>query len=306
VRVHVARIEDGGAFTDLPVDRLLALARLDRMGLHELVGDPDLADLVLFTQCHMVDWRLGAIRNHPLVRRHPTKVAVYDERDRPWRSFPGVYVSVPASTFDRRSQRAWGYLQTPEVAEMPTDPDLLFSFVGSPTASCREPLFGLRHPDAVVEEVRDFMFWDEERPHHDAHRRRFLEVLSRSRFVLCPRGRGTSSFRLYETLALGRVPVIISDEWQRPAGPDWNACAIFWPEDRIDGLVERLEDCDRDWRLMSAAARATHADYFADDVVFHHVVDLCASARRSAGIDSRRRLAVRSLVGAGHERITNR
>ena len=30
----------------------------------------------------------------------------------------------------------------------------------------------------------------------------------RSKFFLCPRGTGTSSIRLYETLSAGRVPVI--------------------------------------------------------------------------------------------------
>ena len=63
----------------------------------------------------MVDWRLRAIRQHLLARRHWKKVMVYDERDCPWRSFPGVYVSAPAQAFDGASQRAWGYITTPDV-----------------------------------------------------------------------------------------------------------------------------------------------------------------------------------------------
>jgi hypothetical protein len=43
----------------------------------------------------------------------------------------------------------------------------------------------------------------------------FIDITSRSVFTLCPRGYGRSSFRLYEALALGSIPVYIWDdiEW---------------------------------------------------------------------------------------------
>ena len=138
---------------------------------------------------------------------------VYDERDQPWRSFPGVYVSMPRSSFDARFQRSWGYFRIPEVVDRGDEPDLLWSFVGSLSHPARRPLLSVRHPDALVEEVPPFVFWDTAQPDFHARRDHFRSVLMRSRFVLCPRGRGTSTYRLYEVLAAGRIPATISDEW---------------------------------------------------------------------------------------------
>jgi Exostosin family len=262
-------------WTDLAVDELEALAAADRFNVHELVEDPDDADVVLFAQCHMVDWRLRAIRGHPVSKSNWEKVMVYDERDRPWRSFPGLYVSVPSASFDPRRQRACSYLRLPGAeSDVAPEADLLFSFVGSPTATCRRPLFDLQHPRSIVEEVQDFVFWDSASPDFVERRRRYREILTRSRFVLCPRGRGTSSFRLYETLAAGRVPVIISDDWVAPLGPDWGAFSLRAREGATVGLVDMLEAQEEDWPSMSAAAAAAYREYFSREVLFHRLVEL--------------------------------
>jgi len=42
-------------------------------------------------------------------------------------------------------------------------------------------------------------------------------------------------------LAAGRAPVIISDDWCPPSGPDWDQIAVVWPERRIDELPRHLE-----------------------------------------------------------------
>ena len=176
---------------DTPVRAFEELARADRFQAHELASDPEAADLILFTQCHMLpsEWRLGPIRDHALTARFREKVMVYDERDRPWCAFPGVYVSMPRRSFDDRYQRAGGYYHHLPVAEPRNDPDLLFSFIGSPSSRARSPLSRLRHPDAIVETVRQFTFYDPSSPNYEARRERYRELLARSRFVLCPRGR---------------------------------------------------------------------------------------------------------------------
>src|SRR4051812_8140793 len=108
MRVHIARVGVGGG-ADAPAVDFEHLATLDAVGEHGVVADPSAADVVLFPQCHVVDWRLRAIRDHEFVTQYRDKVMVYDIRDRPWRSFPGLYVSTPARQFDAGSQRAWGY-----------------------------------------------------------------------------------------------------------------------------------------------------------------------------------------------------
>jgi hypothetical protein len=309
--VHLGRL--GSEAHDAPVDEFEQLAHADRFGEHRLTHDPKSAEVILFPQCHMLpaDWRLSAIRDHPLAVRYWDKVMVYDERDRPWCGFPGVYVSMPASGFDSRYQRAWGYVRACNPAPNGEQPDLLFSFIGSPTHACRESLFGLHHPDAIVERVSGFMFHDPTSPGFAERRARFRTVLSRSRFVLCPRGHGTSSIRLFETLAAGRVPVIISDDWVPPVGPDWRTFSIRWPEGRADRLVEALKEFDTDWPDMCSAASAACRDFFGPEVDFHRVVQLCRELRSSSTGGSfprsgiRNRAWLRAHADAARHRINS-
>ena len=85
-----------------PILAFERLASTDVRGRHGLVDDPEEADLMLFTECHLLgtDWRLTAIRDSDDHRRFPSKTMVYDERDRPWGAFPGVYVSMPKRFFN--------------------------------------------------------------------------------------------------------------------------------------------------------------------------------------------------------------
>lgn len=271
MRVHLAQL--GSHRLDTPA-RLLGASHVAPIGAHTLTDDPESADLILFTQCHMLgrDWRLNAIRDHPLTRRHREKVQVYDERDSPWCAFPGSYVSMPASRFMPDCQRASGYLFYAPI-EADEEPDLLFSFMGSATHRCRSALFSISHSEAIVERVRGFTFFDPSSLDWEARRKRFRAIVGRSHFVLCPRGGGTSSIRLYETLSAGRVPVIISDDWKPPEGADWDRFSLRWPEGRVDGLAEMLEGRIREWPEMSRAAREAYQLRFAPPAAFRKVLD---------------------------------
>jgi hypothetical protein len=275
LRIYLARLED--PYLDQPADMFAAHAANDEFASHRLVDSPEQADAILFTQCHMfpADWRLRVIRAHPLVREFRHKVLLYNELDVPWCGLPGVYVNMPARHFRPGFQRAWGYF-VPAPGDPPGERDLLFSFIGSDTTPIRGPLFDLRHPQAIVERVEGFQFWDPGSERFAERRRHFTEILGRSRFVLCPRGNGVSSVRLYEALAAGAVPVIIADQWSPPPGPDWERCVLRWPEGRVDGVIELLERRAGEWPAMSAAARRAYEDYFAPGVYFHRVAGLCA------------------------------
>jgi hypothetical protein len=273
--IHLPRLAD--PHLDLPVAQFTMHAATDRVRAHRLTDSPEAADVILFTQCHMLtqDWRLKRLRQHPLQRSYPETVMVYNESDRPWCALPGVYVNMPKPHFVAEHQRAWGYFVPPSApSDLPRD--LLFSFVASDTTPSRRPLFTLSHPDAIVEEVHGFRFWDQSSERFDERRSRHRSVLARSRFVLCPRGNGTSSVRLYETLAAGAVPVIMANDWTPPSGPSWERFSIRWPEGRVQGLTEMLEAWDVRWPQMSREARRAYDEFFSPEVYFHHVAERCA------------------------------
>jgi hypothetical protein len=283
--IHLPRLND--PYLDQPVDTFTMHASTDRVGTHLIADSPEQADVILFTQCHMLvtDWRLTRITDHPLRRAFPDKVMVYNEFDRPWCALPGVYVSMPGRHFVAEHQRPWAYFAPQPLATLNETRDLLFSFVASNTTACRGPLFALKHPQAIVEEAHRFRLWDPTSERFDERRARFNNVLARSRFVLCPRGNATSSVRLYETLAAGAVPVIIADEWVPPVGPEWEAISIRWPEGRVDGLIEMLEARDAEWPSMSERARRAYDDYFSPDVYFHHVAERCRELVQAGSLE---------------------
>lgn len=279
------------------------VARRDRFGEHVLVSDGRQADLILFLDLHQHpgDWRMKALRSHPLVREFPEKAFVYDERDVPRDTLPGVYVSMPGRSFDPRRQRAFGYYRllndTRSVRDDP--PDLLFSFRGRRVGAIRADVLAMSHPRAVLEETSDHDFFGAAHSDLAAARSRYREVLGRSKFVLCPRGAGTSSLRLFEALAGGRVPVALSDQWVPPAGIDWQSCSVRVPEPETSAVAERLEALEPEWPAMSAAAGRVYDEWFAPDVWFHRAVEHCRELMEIGSTGLSRQWAKPELWRAG-------
>jgi len=77
---------------------------------------------------------------------------------------------------------------------------------------------------------------------------RYNEVLSNSIFSLCPSGAGPNSLRLWESMAVGSIPVILSDQYELPLLDSipgmnqamWNDAVIMHPENNIQTLEQSL------------------------------------------------------------------
>lgn len=70
------------------------------------------------------------------------------------------------------------------------------------------------------------------------------QIIESSNFSFCPRGYGTTSFRLFETLQLGTVPIYIwEDEAWLPYNDiiDWNTFALIVESNELAGLPRRIE-----------------------------------------------------------------
>jgi hypothetical protein len=287
---------------------LEGVAKQDCFGVHSLVDDPEAADIILFIDPHqhLTDWTMRAFRTHPLVQRWPRKVFIYDERDLPRDALPGVYVSMPRSEFDPGRHRAVSYYHlknnTRDVVN--EAPDLLFSFQGRRAAPVRAALLDLRHPRALIEDTSALNFFSQsEEEALEQGRIRYREIMGRSKFVLCPRGAGPSSFRLFEALSCGRVPVILSDEWVPPAGIDWDACSVRVPESEAGTLARRLEELEPQWPQMSAIARRTYDEWFSPESWFHRAIDACAELKHNAACGPKTRFWTNKAVYRDGARI---
>ena len=107
----------------------------------------------------------------------------------------------------------------------------------------------------------------------------YIELLKATKFMLCPKGLGTSSWRLFETMKAGRVPVIISDNWVPPAGPDWDKFSIRIPETKIERIPDFLVSIERDAPALARAAVKAWTQWYSKDTMFNTIVEDCMAIK---------------------------
>lgn len=262
-RVHivVSAPLDQHAYFHRDAERLREVLELAHLQV-ETCAVPEMADAIIFVGSS--DPALVDVRRHPLFRKHARKCFVFHSGDEPIPTVPGIYASVPRRWYDARRHRAGFYLRATldgsisDVAGRPAR--FLFSFVGAlGNHPVRERLGALRCEDALIVDSTHAPL-----PPAQA-RERFVRSIEESLFVLCPRGGGTSSFRIFETMQAGRVPVIISDDWMAPSGMDWPGFSVRIPEAEIDEIPGRLAALRSTALEMGALARATWEQWFAPE-----------------------------------------
>ncbi len=282
MKVHVAKLEKIET-----CGLLIERARFSRE--HEVVDDPAAAEMIVLTG-HFRS-RPHILLDNPLYRKYTDKCATYDENDHCLPLLPGVYCNAhhcESSRIGRIFSYAHitrnGVFSNPSVQYRPeTEKKYFVSFQGGSTSLVRKRLYRVRfrRPDVLIENTSEYGHWSKV-PAADQEERqqRYGETISASHFVLCPRGSGPSSLRLFEVMKSGVAPVLIADAYVRPPGVDWDSFLIRVKERDVSRLEKILEP-----ELASAAergrlARQAYLENFAEDVEFDRVIDLCARSLR--------------------------
>ena len=268
-------------------------AERDRFGVHEAVEEPGDADLILFVEReHATGAGLDQVREHPLVHESHSNCYVVNPRYKGIPHLPGVYASVPKKWYDQSRVRSSHY---PEVRENEAFRDQgpvpeeghLYSFRGKiGTAPVRSRIAELSHSRGVIrdttdEDVTPMMKMRGVDPEIREYMQRYAHLIGESKFVLCPRGLGPSSLRIFEAMLMGRAPVIISDQWVPPEGPDWEAFSVRIPESEIDRIPPVLKNCEDRAAPMGRKARTAWEEWFSPEVTFHRVVEWCLDVHRT-------------------------
>ena len=265
--------------------RARELAELDRHKVHTLVDNPEEADLILFVERDRgleEDSFFEQVRNHPLTEKYRTKTLMFNRRDNPLYVIPGLYTSLHDKHPNLAKMRATPFILDMnelihELAESNTEPDILYSFMGARTADVRIKLFSMKHPRGIVIDTTGFsVFFLPDDPQMILQRKQeYADLLARSKLVLCPRGMGFSSYRLYETMRMGRVPVILSDNWVPPLGVNWDSFAVFVSEQDLNNIRHIMEEFEQSWEERGKLAREAWETFFAPDVLFHYIIEQC-------------------------------
>lgn len=266
----------GNAFDHMMADFELVRrsANQEPRGPYQLEEDPGAADVILFLGSR--DPLHRDIRRHPLARRFPRRVVVYDSSDWVIPFFPGIYPSIQKRYY--RSDRIWSgfYLrwsaaETIGLTDPETVPRFLYGFIGSSaTHPVRRRVLALKRDDALLRDTDKEPGRGYGQPQHvyDSYRATYGADLASVRFVLCPRGVGPGSMRVFEAMKAGRVPVIISNEWVEPEGPDWAEYSLRVRERDVEAIPRLLEATAERAPEMGRRARTAWERWFSPTVAF--------------------------------------
>jgi hypothetical protein len=272
------------------------LPKVSELGCdHSITDQAEEADLILFVDSY-TDTSYRFIRHHQLIAWYPHKCFLFSQLDDPIHVLPGIYANL-----NRRHHRpGWSdsfcfvdsYSRNPYLAEarkLCPVPSLLFSFLGRNSHPVRAKLFACRfdRSDVIVEQTAGYNRWAARDERAERSQQRYAQVSASSRFIVCPRGAGVSSMRLFEAMELGCVPVIVSDDCVLPFGPRWEDFSIRVLEPNLNQLEAVITEREADWEAMASIARQEWLHWFQEKDFLRQIVDrtlaLQASDRKLRG-----------------------
>ncbi len=186
----------------------------------EVEDDPQRADLIVLLESpsYKTVAYIDTLLGDPLLRDYAARIYTINFDDHPEGMLPGLYSSIEKKHFDPSQHLIWPALSSPNplIYQLKEDrifqrkPKKLFSFIGFPSHPLRRRLFSLYQSSNETWSVEGTDKWYNHMP---GDYQRFLTVSLDSAFCLCPRGYTAYTHRIAEVMAMGRVPVIIADDW---------------------------------------------------------------------------------------------
>jgi hypothetical protein len=239
-----------------------------------LADDPGSADIVLFVEPQF-EYQ-SDILSAPLYREFSEKSLVLDFLDKPRPVVPGLYVGMTQAQANSGLFEGSAYIRVADNRllelgnKLGAEPDLLFSFIGKVANAdrIRASVLALRHPRALVVDRSS----NQSEADTD-----YVQTLLRSKFVLCPRGIGPSSWRLFETMRIGRVPVVISDDWVPPQGIDWDSFVVRVPEAEVNGIPDLLVGLEPEWSERAHRAKVAWERHLSYEHMFGWIGERCTA-----------------------------
>ncbi len=284
---------------------LAALRETDQVGIfqdhasfsksHKIVSSPSEAEFIIILGASALEPK--QLLEDDIYRSYPDQCVVYTEEDDYLPLLPTIHTNAKIgihtrigrvfnyahiSRNGRHQNRFVGETMSASPIGTTATKRYLFSFLGGSTSILRKRLFKVRfnRDDVLIENTSAYWHWDNSQPDREARQRRYAETIAASNFALCPRGAGAGSSRLFEVMAAGVAPVLLSDAYALTPGPAWDKFLIRVRERDIARLPAILEP-----QLASAAergrlARLAFEEFFAIDCEFDRIIDLVARALR--------------------------
>lgn len=248
------------------------------------VADPETADLILFVEGHPdQDPYFFNVYSNPIFRKFKNKSILYHDADLSITFMKTLSPSIEKWQYNPSFHRPAHYIARlcendtinqfkNNVEAIPRN--FLYSFIGSRNHPSRDAIFNIKHPDdVIITDTTGKKAWELTAKEKSDYEKEYLNSIIESYFVLCPRGFGPSTYRLFEVMQMGRCPVIISDEWVRPMNIDWESFAIFVAEKDISNLPSILLQRKEESKEMGRKARIVWLQHFSPEASFNEILD---------------------------------
>ncbi|PKD19671.1 hypothetical protein APR41_15770 [Salegentibacter salinarum] len=264
-------------------------ARLDTFKEHSVSDDPDAADIILFTEHHPPeDPYFFKVLKNDLYKQYPHKSILYTDIDKPLPLLPSILPSIESRYYRKRLVRSGPYIakqyknESVLFREESTEREFLFSFIGAArTHTIRQRILDLNYSNSFVKDSSAINLWELDSNTKKIVEKEYADVSLNSHFILCPRGEGVNSYRLYEAMEMGITPVIISDDWVPMRGPDWDEFSLRVAEKDIQEIPDILLEKKGEARKMGRLARKNWEMWFSKEVCFHHIACMCEDLMKS-------------------------
>jgi hypothetical protein len=249
---------------------------------HVIIDSPIDADIILFVDVNKERF-YQRLRKHPFLIQFPEKSFVYDESDAVIPFLPGIYTSAEKSFINLKRLRNYCYLSRHSysnnsfIIHRKEKKEFLFSFLGGSTSLLRKRLYNIdfNQPNILVEDTTYYQHWNYAQVSREQMQQRFVDICAKSSFVLCPRGAGCGSIRLFEMMEMGVAPVLIADNYLLPKGPRWEEFVVIVKEKDIRKLPKILKNHASEADKMGDLARKAWKEWFAPDKQFNYIVEAC-------------------------------
>lgn len=237
------------------------------------VNSWDEADLVIVFEA--VD--NGIARTLGLKKLMDSKLVVIAEGDRyNYPLLPGLYVSITRdyANPDRAYSHAyWSYLAETDgnpycKGFIETKKRYRCCFTGKSNIPLRSRIFTTLEGEPgfyLKDTMQTYRHFDGKRD--TSQQEPYVQLIRESEFSICPRGKGASSIRLFESMRLGTAPIIIGDAWTAPLGPDWDSFSIRVKEDEVGRIPQFVEENRHLHKEMGQLARRAYETYFSKETL---------------------------------------
>lgn len=223
----------------------------------------------------------------PIVRKYGHKLYTINFDDCATGLLKGLYTSLPWERFDPQLHATIPYFRYHNPLVFQANPEKEPTFLGGWRGNEGSHVVRKKMLEVGCGDAR---FWLESTAswynHGEDERARFVEMILASQFSLCPSGIAPTSFRIFESMALGRAPVIIADQFVFPAGLNWDAFSIKIREKDVDQLGRLLEARSSEWKTLGNAAKAAWDSHFAREKVARYYLEQIVRLHRARPADT--------------------